>query len=173
MLLCIICASTTKHSLAAIILCVSLCLRDFCSSRRLLIKVLLYRLITKDLFFQISSLKKAVLYVVQCIFQKIKFYFQVGYLIDFVDMKHTFYNFLKRMKLSSSYFSKKYFLKVNSFNLFPLSSQKHPLYHHTFQIAILAKFPVQFNSICILCCHCLHRFSNFLVAILSLLWSIP
>ena len=106
-LLCIICASITKHSLAAIILCVSLCLRDFCSSRRLLIKVLLYRLITKDLFFQISSLKKAVLYVVQCIFQKIKFYFQMCYLIDFVEMKHSFYNFLKRIKLSSSYFSKK------------------------------------------------------------------
>ena len=98
----------------------------------------------------------------QCIFQKIKFYFQVCYLIDFVDMKHTLYNFLKRMKLSSSYFSKKYhFIKVNLFNLFLLSNQKHLLYHHTFQIAILAKFPVQFNSICILCFHCLHRFSKF------------
>ena len=66
------------------------------------------------------------------------------------------------MKLSSSYFSKKYqFIKANSFNLFLLSNQKHPLYHTTFQIAILAKFPVQFNSICILCCHCLHRFLKF------------
>ena len=84
------------------------------------------------------------------------------YLIDFADMKHTLYNFLKRMKLSSSYFSKKYhFMKVNLFNLFLLSNQKHPLYHHTFQIAIFAKFPVQFNSICTLCCHCLHRFSKF------------
>ena len=102
------------------------------------------------------------MYVVQCIFQKIKFYFQVCYLIDFVDMKHTLYNFLKRMKLSSSYFSKKYhFIKVNSFNLFLLSNQKHLLYHHTFQTAILAKFPVQFNSICILCYHCLHCFSKF------------
>ena len=91
----------------------------------------------------------------QCIFQKIKFYFQVCYLIDFVDMKHTLYNFLKRMKLSSSYFSKKYhFIKVNSFNLFLLSNQKHLSYHHTFQIAILAKFPVPFNLIRILCCHC-------------------
>ena len=53
-LLCIICASTTKHSLAAIILCVSLCLRDFCSSRRPLIKVLLDRLTIQNPFFQIS-----------------------------------------------------------------------------------------------------------------------
>ena len=30
------------------------------------------------------------------------------YLIDFVEMKHYFYNFLKRIKLNSSYFSKKY-----------------------------------------------------------------
>ena len=66
------------------------------------------------------------------------------------------------MKLSSSYFSKKYqFIKVNSFNLFLLSNQKHPLYHHIFQIAILAKFPVQFISICIHCCHCSHHFSKF------------
>ena len=77
-------------------------------------------------------------------------------------MSHTLYNFLKRMKLSSLYFSKKcHFIKVNSFNLFLLSNQKHPLQHHTFQIAILTKFLVQFNSICILCCHCLHRFSKF------------
>ena len=102
------------------------------------------------------------MYVVQCIFQKFQFYFQVCYLINFVDMKHTLYSYLKRMKLSSSYFSKKYhFIKVNLFNLFLLSNQKHPLYHHTFQIAILAKFPVQFNSICILCYHCLHLFSKF------------
>ena len=84
------------------------------------------------------------------------------YLIDFVDMKHTLYNFSKRMKLSPSYFSKKYsFIIVNSFNLFLLSNQKHPLYHHTFQIAILDKFPAQFNSICIVCCHSLHCFSEF------------
>ena len=102
------------------------------------------------------------MYVVQCIFQKITFYFQVCYLIDFVDMKHTLYNFLKRIKLSSSYFSKKYhFIKVNWFNLFLLSNQKHPVCHHTFQIAILAKFPIELNSTYILCCHCLHRFSKF------------
>ena len=51
-LFCIICTSTTKHSLAAINSCVSLCLRDFCSSRRLLIKVLLDRLIIKNPFFK-------------------------------------------------------------------------------------------------------------------------
>ena len=76
------------------------------------------------------------MYVVQCIFQKIEFYFQVCYLTDFADMKHTLYNFLKKMKLSSSYFSKKHFIKVNSLHLFLLSNQKHPLYYHTFQIAI-------------------------------------
>ena len=66
------------------------------------------------------------------------------------------------MKLSSSYFSKKHhFIKVNSFNLFLLSNQKHPFYHHNLEIDILAKFLVQFNSICILCCHCLYRFSKF------------
>ena len=101
------------------------------------------------------------MYVVQCIFQKIKFHFLVYYLIDFVDMKHSLYNFLKRMKLSSLYISKKYyFIKVNSSTLFVLSNQKYPLYHHTFQTAILAKFSIQFNLICILCCHCLHRFSK-------------
>ena len=68
----------------------------------------------------------------------------------------------QRTKLISSYFSKKYyFIKVNSFKLFLLSSQKHPPYHHTFQRAILAKFPIQFNSVYILCRHCLHHFSKF------------
>ena len=66
------------------------------------------------------------------------------------------------MKLSPSYFSKKYhFTKVNLLNLFLLSNQKYPHYHQTFQIAILTKFPVQFKSICNLCCHCLCRFSKF------------
>ena len=70
----------------------------------------------------------------QCIFLNIEFCFQVFYLTDFVDMKHTLYNFLKRTKLISSYFSKNYhFIKVNSFKLFLLSNQKHPLYHQTFQ----------------------------------------
>ena len=50
---------------------------------------------------------------------------------------------------------------MNSFKLFLLSSQKHPPYHHTFQRAILAKFPIQFNSVYILCRHCLHHFSKF------------
>ena len=145
----IICESTTKSSLVAIILCVSLCSTGFCSSRRLPIKILLDRLIIKNPFFQ-TSVKKAVLYVVQSVFLKIKFCFQVCYLTDFVDMKHTLYNFLKRTKLISSYFSKKYhFIKVNSFKLFLLSNQKHPLYHQTFQRAIFARFLVQFNSICI------------------------
>ena len=95
-------------------------------------------------------------------FSKNKFCFQVCYLIDFVDMKHTVYNFLKRTKLISSYFFFKYhFIKGNSFKLFLLSSQKHPPYHPTFQRAILAKFPIQFNSIWILCRHCLHYFSKF------------
>ena len=105
-ILCIICASTTKHNLAVIILCVSLSLRDFCSGRRLLIKVLLDRLIIKNPFFQISQLKKAVLYVVQYIFQKIIFYFKVSFLIDFVDMKHTLYNFLKENETKSFIFFK-------------------------------------------------------------------
>ena len=141
-LLCIICGSATKRKLVAIILCVSFCSRDFCSSRRLPIKVLLDRLIIKNPFFS-NVIKKAVFYVVQCIFQKIKFCFRVCYLIDFVGMKHTVYNFLKRTKLISLYFSKKYhFIKVNSFKLFLLSSQKHPPYHHTFQRTILAKFPI-------------------------------
>ena len=83
------------------------------------------------------------------------------YLIDFADMKDTVYNFLKRTKLISSYFSKKYhFIKVNSFKLFLLSNQKHLTYHHIFQRVILAKFPVKFNSICILCHDYLHRFSK-------------
>ena len=135
----------------------------FCSSRRLPIKVLLDRIIIKNPFFQ-TSVKKAVLYVVQCVFLNIKFCFQVCYLTDFV----------MRTKLISSYFSKKYhFIKVNSFKLFLLSNQKHPLNHQTFQRAISAKFLVQFNSICILCHHCLHIVSqNFLAAILSLLWSV-
>ena len=38
---------------------------------------------------------------------------------------------------------------------------KHPSYHPTFQRAILANFPVQFNSNCILFCHWLHCFSKF------------
>ena len=38
---------------------------------------------------------------------------------------------------------------------------KHPPYHHTFPRAILAKFPIQFNSISILCRYWLHRFSTF------------
>ena len=114
----IICGSATKSSLVAIILCPSICSMGFCSSRRLPIKVLLERLIIKNPFFQ-TSIKKAVLYVVQRIFLKIKFCFQVCYLTDFVDMKHTLYNFLKRTKLSFSYFSKKHhFIKVNLFNLF-------------------------------------------------------
>ena len=160
-LLCIICASTTKHSLSAIILCVSLCLRDFCSSRRPLIKVLSDRLIIKNSFSNII-IKRSCFVCRQSISLKIKFYFQVCYLIYFADMKHTLYNFLKRMKLSFSYFSKKYhFIKVNLFKLLLLLNQKHPLYHHTFQRAILAKFPVQFSSICILCCNCLHRFWKF------------
>ena len=140
----------------------SLCSTGFCSIRRLPIKVLLDGLIIKNPFFQ-TSIKKAVLYVVQCIFLKIKFCFQVCYLTDFVDMKHTLYNFLKRAKLISSYFSKKYhFIKVNSFRLFLLSNQKHLLYHHTFQRAIFAKFLVQFNWICILCCQLrAHGFSRF------------
>ena len=169
----IICASATKSSLVAIILCASICSTGFCSSRRVPIKVLLQRLIIKNPFFQ-TSIKKAVLYVVQCVFLKIKFCFQVCYLTDFVDMKHTLYNFLKRAKLISSYFSKKYhFIKVNSFQLFLLSNQKHPLYHHTFQRAIFDKFLVQFNSICILCRHCWRIVSqDFLAAILSLLWSV-
>ena len=169
----IICASATKSSLVAIILCASICSTGFYSSRRVPIKVLLERLIIKNPFFQ-TSIKKAVLYVVQCVFLKIKFCFQMCYSTDFADMKHTLYNFLKRTKLSFLYFSKKYhFMKVNSFNLFLLSNQKRPLYHHIFQRAILAKFLVQFNSICILWCHCLHIVSqNFLAAILSLLWSV-
>ena len=82
----------------------------------------------------------------QCIFQKIRLCFQVCYLIDFADMKHTLY-FLKRTKLIS-YFSKKYhFLKMNLFELFLLSNQKHPPYDQTFQKAILAKFPLQFQGI--------------------------
>ena len=93
-------------------------------------------------------------------FSKNQICFQVCYLIDFADMKHTL-DFLKRTKLIS-YFSKKYhFLKMNLFGLFLLSNQKHPPYDQTFQKAILAKFLLQFNSICILCRHCLHRFSKF------------
>ena len=119
----IIYESTTKSSLVAIILCVSLCSMGFCSSRRLPIKVLLDRIIIKNPFFQ-TSVKKAVLYVVQCVFLNIKFCFQLCYLTDFV----------MRTKLISSYFSKKYhFINVNSFKLFLLSNQKHPLYHQTFQ----------------------------------------
>ena len=169
----IICGSATKSSFVAIILCPSICSMGFCSTRRLPIKVLLERLIIKNPFFQ-TSIKKVVLYVVQCVFLKIKFCFQMCYLTDFVDMKHTLYNFLKKMKLSFSYFSKKHhFIKVNLFNLFLFSNQKHPLYHHIFERAILAKFLVQFNSICILWCHCLSIVSqNFLAAILSLLWSV-
>ena len=89
-------------------------------------------------------------------------------------MKHTLYNFFKRMKLSPSYFSKKYnFIIVNSFTLFLLSKQKHPLYHHTFQIAIFR----QVSRTIQLHLHCLLSFlalflKNFLAAILSLLWSI-
>ena len=167
-----ICESTAKSSLVAIILCVSCCSTGFCSIRRLPIKVLLDGLIIKNPFFQ-TSIKKAVLYVVQCVFLKIKFCFQVCYLTDFVDMKHTLYNFLKTAKLISSYFSKKYFIKVNSFQLFLLSNQKHPLYHHIFQRAIFAKFLVQFNSICILCHHCLHIDSqDFMPPNLILLWSV-
>ena len=65
----------------------------------------------------------------QCVFQKIKLYFLVCYLIDFAGMKHTAYNFLKCKKLISAYFSNKYhFIKVNSFKLFLLSNRKHPLY---------------------------------------------
>ena len=81
------------------------------------------------------------------------------------------------MKLSSSYFSKKYhqenetkffiFFKEISFYksefvqiISITKSETTPLNHHTFQIAILARFPVQFNPICILCGHCLHRFSK-------------
>ena len=94
--------------------------------------------------------------------KKIKFYFQVCYPIDFVDMKYTLHNFLMRMKLSSSYVSMKHhFIKVNLFNLFLLSNQKYPPHHHTFQISILAKFPIQFNLIYILYCRCLHHFSKF------------
>ena len=122
----IICGSATKSSLVAIILCPSICSMGFCSSRRLPLKVLLERLIIKNPFFQ-TSIKKVVLYVVQCVFLKIKFCFQMCYLTDFVDMKRTLYNFLKRMKLSFSYFSKKHhFIKVNLFNLFLFSNQKHP-----------------------------------------------
>ena len=168
-----ICESTTKSSLVAIILCVSLCSMGFCSIRRLPIKVLLDGLIIKNPFFQ-TSIKKAVLYVVQCVFLKIKFCVQVCYLTAFVDMKNTLYNFLKRAKLISSYFSKKYhFIKVNLFQSFLLSNQKHPLYCHTFQRAIFTKFLVQFNSICILCRHYLRIvFQDFLATILSLLWSV-
>ena len=50
---------------------------------------------------------------------------------------------------------------LNLFKLFILLNQKHPPYHPTFQRAILAKFPVQFNSICILFYHCLRRFPKF------------
>ena len=100
------------------------------------------------------------MYVVQYVFQKFKLCFQVCYLIDFVDIKHIAYNFLKRAKLISS-FLKTHFIKLNSFKLFPLSSQKHPPYHHNLQRAILAKFSVQFNLICIYCRHCLHHFSKF------------
>ena len=113
------------------------------------------------------------MYVVQCVFQKIKFFIHVCYLIDFVDMKHTVYNFLKRTKLNFLLSSKKYhFIKVNSFKLFLLPSQKYPPYHPTFQRAILTKFPVQFNSICTLYHHCLHSFSTFSGSHFSLLWSI-
>ena len=49
---------------------------------------------------------------------------------------------------------------MNLFNLFLFSNQKHPLYHHIFQRAMLVKFLVQFNSICILWCHCLRKFSG-------------
>ena len=42
----------------------------------------------------------------QCVFQKVKFSFHVCYLIDFVDMKHTVYNFLKRTKLNFLIFFK-------------------------------------------------------------------
>ena len=59
------------------------------------------------------------------------------------------------------FFKKHHFIKVNSFKLFLLSNQKHPPCHQTFQRGILAKFPVQFNSICTLCRHCLHHFSKF------------
>ena len=94
-------------------------------------------------------------------FSKNKFCFQVCYLTDFVDTKHTLNNFLKRTKLIYLYFSRKYhFIKVNSFKLFLLSNQKHLTYHHIFQRVILAKFPVKFNSICILCHDYLHRFSK-------------
>ena len=169
----IICEFTTKSSLVAIILCVSLCSTGFCFIQRLPIKVLLDGLIIKNPFFQ-TSIKKPVSYVVQCVFLKIEFCFQVCYLIDFVDMKHTLYNFLKRAKLISSYFSKKHhFIKVNSLQLFLLSNQKHPLFNHTFRRAIVDKFLVQFNSICILCRHCWRIVSqDFLAAILSLLWSV-
>ena len=85
---------------------VSLSLRNFCAGGRLLIKVPLDRLIIRNPFFQISQLKKAVLYVVQYIFQKIIFYFKVCFLIDFVDMKHTLYNFLKENETKSFIFFK-------------------------------------------------------------------
>ena len=98
----------------------------------------------------------------QCIFLNIKFCFQVFYLTDFVDMKHTLYNFLKRTKLISSYFSKKYhFIKVNSFKLFLLSNQKHPLYHQTFQRAIFASFLYNSTRFASLPSLLAHRFSKF------------
>ena len=117
----IIYVSTSKSNLVVNTLCVSLCSTGFCSIRRLPIKFLLDRLIIKNPFFQ-TSVKKAVLqYIVQCVFLKITFCFQVCYLTDFVDTKHTLYNFLKRTKLISSFFSKKcHFIKVNSFKLFLL-----------------------------------------------------
>ena len=94
--------------------------------------------------------------------KKLNFISRCVILWIFSDMKHIVYNFLKRMKVISSYFSKKYhFIKMNSFKLFILSNQKYLLYHHTFQRAILAKFHTQFNPICILCCHCLLYFSKF------------
>ena len=84
------------------------------------------------------------------------------YLTDFVDMKHTLYNFLKRTKLISSYFSKKYhFIKVNSFKLFLLSNQKHPLYHQTFQRAIFASFLYNSTRFASLPSLLAHRFSKF------------
>ena len=145
-------ASTGKSNLVAITLCVSLCSTGFCSIRRLPIKVLLDRLIIKNPFFQ-TSIKKALLYIVQYVFLKIKFCFQVCYLTDFVDTKHTLYD---RTKLISLYFSKKYhFIKVNSFKLFLLSNQKHPLCDHTFQRAMLAKFltnSTRFVSFSVIAC---------------------
>ena len=97
------------------------------------------------------------MYVVQCVFQfpgllSYRFCWHETYCIWFFKENETnFFVFFKEIS----------FYKSEFIQIIILSNQKHPPYHHNFQRAILTKFPVQINSMCILCPHCMHRFSHF------------